>query len=198
MAYNSDCQSPWMTYSWLLCFGDAAWTLSDNCITPTLAHDPSKDANNYFLSPVWIWTKMVFWIAYYKMADLKNLSRLSLHVGSEWLECMSQLNKYFIGMRPYNLCDEICKSYQHRLIHFVGGFSQLWNIAGSIRIWGVTCLQWSTWYGITTWHWKASTQYGMALTWSSWYEYDIISHESGLKVTIIITWWNWGRNMYEG
>ena len=92
--------------------GDAAYTLSDKCITPFTGSqrlNPTKDAYNYFLSQVWIRIEMAFGLLTTKWQILKRPLGVSLHVGSELLECISQLHSYCIDTRPHDLCSEINK-----------------------------------------------------------------------------------------
>ena len=89
---------------------DAVYTLSDKCITPFTGSqwlNPTKDACKYFLSQVWIRIEMVFGLLTTKWQILKNHLGISLHVGSELLECISRLHNYCIEMRSNDLCSEI-------------------------------------------------------------------------------------------
>ena len=55
--------------------GDAAYKLSDKCITPFTGSqllNPTKDAYNYFLSQVWIRIEMAFRLLTTKWQILKN------------------------------------------------------------------------------------------------------------------------------
>ena len=55
--------------------GDAAYTLSDKCITPFTGSqrlNPTKDAYNYFLSQVWIRIEMAFGLLTTKWQILKR------------------------------------------------------------------------------------------------------------------------------
>ena len=50
---------------------------------------------------------MAFGLLTTKWQILKNPLGVSLHVGSELLECISRLHNYCIDMRPNDLCSEI-------------------------------------------------------------------------------------------
>ena len=111
--------------------GDAAYTLSHNCITPFTGLqqlNPTKDAYNYFLSQVQIRIEMAFGLLTTKWQILKNPLGVSLHVGSELLECISRLHNYCIDMRPNDLCSEIDEIIPVPTSPLGWGISQLWNL----------------------------------------------------------------------
>ena len=92
--------------------GDAAYTLTDQCITPFTGSqrlNPTKDSFNYFLSQVRIRIEMAFGLLTTKWQILKKPLFVSLGVGSEVLECISRLHNYCIDMRSQGLSEDIAE-----------------------------------------------------------------------------------------
>ena len=92
--------------------GDAAFTLTDKCKTPFTGSQwliPSKDSFNYFLSQVRTRIEMALGLLTTKWQLFKKPLFVSLSVGSEVLECISQLHNYCIDMRSQDLSEDIAE-----------------------------------------------------------------------------------------
>ena len=86
--------------------GDAAYTLTDKCLTPftgSQRSDPTKDAYNFFLSQVKIRIEMAFGLLTTKWQLLKQLLGVSLSTAADVLEFISCLHNFCINMRTSDL-----------------------------------------------------------------------------------------------
>ena len=92
--------------------GDAAYTLTDQCIIPFTGSqrlNPTKGSFNYFFSQVRIRIEMAFGLLTTKWQILKKSLFVSLSVGSEVLECISRLHNYCIDIRSQGLSEDIAE-----------------------------------------------------------------------------------------
>ena len=86
--------------------GDAAYTLTDKCLTPftgSQRSDPTKDAYSFFSSQVRIQVDMAFGLLTTKWHLLKQPLGVSLSTAADILECISCLHHLCINMRTSDL-----------------------------------------------------------------------------------------------
>ena len=89
--------------------GDAAFTLTDKCITPFTGLQQwiaSKNSLNYSLSQLRIRIEVAFGLLITKWHLLKKPLFVSLSVRSEVLECISWLHNYCIDVRLQDLSED--------------------------------------------------------------------------------------------
>ena len=86
--------------------GDAAYTLTDKCLTPftgSQRSDPTKDTNTFLLSQVRIRIEMAFGLLTTMWQLLKQPLSVSLSTATDVLECISCLHNFCINMRTSDL-----------------------------------------------------------------------------------------------